>query len=245
MELLEKNHEYISDGTYLAFRYFMEHIVPEFLNIGLEQKTKEVFIPINNKQDGVYIGKHYLGKICYSEFISYIYGLSSYKGFRLPDPRNVINSFNVPFDLRQLIEDYYMELQKEEYPLFSKKEENNLSYSLQELTDAACHNFEENILKDIIANALNDKYEVIDILDVDGTTVMSRTLYLNIEIVNDNLVLGGFNLGRVDIGAFLNYLSTLPFYIGKDDRYFLTSGEYKIIFDLYSLISYYNQNFSR
>lgn len=57
MELLEKNHEYISDGTYLAFRYFMEYIVPEFLNIGLEQKTKDVFIPINNKEDGVYIGK--------------------------------------------------------------------------------------------------------------------------------------------------------------------------------------------
>lgn len=125
------------------------------------------------------------------------------------------------------------------------KEENNLSYSLQELTEAACHNFEENILKDIITNALNDEYEVIDILDVDGTTVISRTLYLNIEIVNDNLILGGFNLGRVDVGAFLSYLRSLPSYIGIDDNYCLTSGEYKIVFDLYSLISYYNQNFSR
>ena len=100
-------------------------------------------------------------------------------------------------------------------------------------------------MKDIITNALNDEYEVIDILDVDGTTVISRTLYLNIEIVNDNLILGGFNLGRVDVGAFLSYLRSLPSYIGIDDNYCLTSGEYKIIFDLYSLISYYNQNFSR
>lgn len=246
MELLEKNHEWISDGTYLAFKQFIEFIVPEYFDRGLKQNLKTLYIPISNREDGVYVGNHYLGKIFYPEFITYIYHLPSYKGFKLPNPANVINDFLVPFDFWQLINDYFEELQREDYPIYNQNNRVIEDYNLQELTDLAWVNFEKNILKDVITNSFAGLYDMMEILDVDGTTVISRTVNLNIEIVNDNLVLAGFNIGRVDIERFLNYLTNLPCYIGKSVNDSLINGEVKFTFDLEGLVNYYySKNFSR
>lgn len=245
MELLEKNYEWISDGTYLAFKQFIEFILPEYFVMGLKQNLKVLYIPISNREDGVYVGNHYLGKIFYPEFISYIYSLPSYKGFKLPNPANVINDFSIPFDFGQLIIDYFEELQSEEYPIYNQ-DKSIQDYNLQELTDLACVNFEKNILRDIITNSFAGKYEMMEVLDADGITVISRTVNLNLEIVNDNLVFAGFNMGRVDIERFLNYLISLPCYIGKRVNDSLINAEVKFTFDLEGLINYYySQNFSR
>ena len=120
MELLEKNHELISDGTYLAFLDFMANILPFYLEEAVKKTTKITYIPITEKEDGVYIGEYYLGKIYYSEFISYIFGLRSFKGFKMLDTRNVSKDFLMPFDLDELTQDYHRFEQMEEYLTFSQ-----------------------------------------------------------------------------------------------------------------------------
>ena len=63
---------WVSDGTYLAFKYFMENIVPEYMEKGLINEEKTIYVFIYNQEDGVTIGSHKLGQIEFSDFMRYI-----------------------------------------------------------------------------------------------------------------------------------------------------------------------------
>lgn len=235
MELLEKNHELISDGTYLAFLDFMINILPFYLENALSKSAKMTYIPIAEKEDGVYIGEHYLGKIYYSEFISYIFGLRSFKGFKMLDPRNVSKVFLMPFDLNELSSDYYRFVQMEEYfvPTQSLKCINDKQdCSLAELTEAAKENFVKVALKEIIEAAYNGKYNVTRVLDASGVNTITEILYLSLEIRNDELFIGEYNVGKVDVKDFIDFLTKLPCCYGKTDN----PEEYELSFDLNGLI---------
>lgn len=237
MELLEKNHELISDGTYLAFLDFMANILPFYLEEALSKGGKMTYIPIAEKEDGVYIGKHYLGKIYYSEFISYIFGLRSFKGFKMLDPRNVSKVFLMPFDLDELSSDYYRFVQMEEYLTFSqtqtlKCESDKQECSLVELTEVAKENFIKVALKEIIEAAYNGKYNVTRVLDASGVNTITEILYLSLEIRNDELFIGEYNVGKVDVKDFIDFLTKLPCCYGKTDN----PEEYELSFDLKGLI---------
>ena len=237
MELLEKNHELISDGTYLAFLDFMANILPFYLEEALSKGGKMTYIPIAEKEDGVYIGKHYLGKIYYSEFISYIFGLKSFKGFKMLDPRNVSKVFLMPFDLDELSSDYYRFVQMEEYLTFSqtqtlKCESDKQECSLVELTEVAKENSIKVALKEIIEAAYNGKYNVTRVLDASGVNTITEILYLSLEIRNDELFIGEYNVGKVDVKDFIDFLTKLPCCYGKTDN----PEEYELSFDLKGLI---------
>ena len=235
MELLEKNHELISDGTYLAFLDFMANILPFYLEEAVKKTTKITYIPITEKKDGVYIGEHYLGKIYYSEFISYIFGLRSFKGFKMLDTRNVSKDFLMPFDLDELTKDYHRFEQMEEYLTFSqtlKSEIDKQDCSLAELTEVAKENFIKAALKEIIEAAYNGKYNVTRVLDGSGVNTVTEILYLSLEMRNDELFIGEYNVGKVDVNDFITFLINLPCCYGKTDN----PEEYELSFDLRGLI---------
>lgn len=236
MELLEKNHEFISDATYQSFIDFMKNIVPEYLEAGLEKRIKTIYIPISNKEDGVYIGAYNLGKIYYVEFISYIFGLLSFIGLKTILPSKVMDNFLMPFNLKELINDYYRFLQMEDYLNYKENFDNN---SLMGLTELAIESFKTNILESIITDAFQGKYRVEDIIDTDGVTVLKKTLYLPLEIKNEDLMVGEYNLGKVNVKAVLKYLTSLPgFYHENFDKSNLDS-DYLLVYDFKSLIDYY------
>ena len=235
MELLEKNHELISDGTYLAFLDFMANILPFYLEEALSKGGKMTYIPIAEKEDGVYIGKHYLGKIYYSEFISYIFGLRSFKGFKMLDPRNVSKVFLMPFDLDELSSDYYRFVQMEEYLTFTeslKNENDKQDCGLAELTEVAKENFKKIALKEIIEEAYKGKYSVTRILDAGGVNAITEILYLSLELRNEDLFVGEYNVGKVDVNDFIAFLTNLPCCYGKTDN----PEEYELTFNLKGLI---------
>lgn len=235
MELLEKNHELISDGTYLAFLDFMANILPFYLEEAVKKTTKITYIPITEKEDGVYIGEYYLGKIYYSEFISYIFGLRSFKGFKMLDTRNVSKDFLMPFDLDELTQDYHRFEQMEEYLTFSqtlKSEIDKQDCSLAELTEVAKENFIKAALKEIIEAAYNGKYNVTRVLDGSGVNTVTEILYLSLEMRNDELFIGEYNVGKVDVNDFITFLINLPCCYGKTDN----PEEYELSFDLRGLI---------
>ena len=235
MELLEKNHELISDGTYLAFLDFMANILPFYLEVAVKKATKTTYIPITEKEDGVYIGEHYLGKIYYSEFISYIFGLRSFKGLKMLDPRTVSKNFLMPFDLDELIQDYYRFVQMEEYLTFTerlKNENDKQDCGLAELTEVAKENFKKIALKEIIEEAYKGKYSVTRILDAGGVNAITEILYLSLELRNEDLFVGEYNVGKVDVNDFIAFLTNLPCCYGKTDN----PEEYELTFNLKGLI---------
>lgn len=243
MELLEKNYEWASDGTYLAFKYFMNQIVPEYIYEGVHTNIKKVYIPICNKEDGVYIGNYNLGRIYYREFIGYIYGLLSYAGLKIVNPKDFPNETLMPFDLDLLYKDYVLELEADELiytkQVISGQSNDLMNITRDELTENAKDNFSKVILKDIISDAFQGKYKVDDVLDSDGVTCICKTLYLPLEIKNDELLVGGYNLGKINITEFLNFLTTLPGYYGNVVDKYNFDGDYLLSYDLKSLIKYY------
>lgn len=246
MYYLEKTNDWVSDGTYLAFRYFINVIVPEYIAMGIKSKSKVIYIPIKSLDIGVFVGTHSLGTINYQEFISYIYGLSSFKGFRHGVLKNVTCDYNAPFDLKTLIYDYYGELQSEEY--FSLKN-NSKQEAVKEKeiivnhTYLAYENFAKNILKEIIKEALEGKYQITEVLDSDNTSV-TKSFPVPLEIRHNNLFVGTHNLGEINITEFLEYLSSMAIFMGMKSN--SLDGTFEVTFGFKQLIrSNDNQTLAR
>jgi len=241
MYSLEENNAWLSDGTYLAFKDFMKNIMPEYIKKGIDSKAKEVYIPIKKEEDFVYIGNHNLGSINYHEFISYIYGLHSFNGLILDNINNISENFNIPFDLEQLMRDYYMELQEDEYYTFDNnpkelKEQRGVSY-----TYLVYERFISHTIIEILKEASEGKYEMVDVLDSDGITVLSRILNIPLEIKYDEFYIGEHDLGKINCLEFLNYLTSMPSYAGMiyDDL------NQKITFNVELLLRDYHNDFCR
>lgn len=247
MELLEKNHEWISDGTHLAFTYFMLNIVPKYIQMGINKGAKHnIYIPIGNKEDGVYVGNENLGRIYYHEFISYIFGLRSYMGLKIIDSRNFSNETYLPFDINLLIDDYVLECEALEYYTYDSNAHGCDNSNLEaELITKSIDHFNESVLRNIIEDAFADYYRVEDVLSADNSCVC-KTLYLPLEIRNDNIFVGKHNFGKINFKEFIDFLTNLPGYCGQSvDKYNL-DGDFFLCYDLRTLIGYYcSQNVVR
>ena len=220
MKSLEENNSWISDGTYLAFRYFMEKIVPEFIEDGIDRRLKKIYIPLSYTETGVYIKEHYLGKINYPEFMSYIYALNSCTAFKLPVINNNFREFSLPFDLKKLI------LQKEDYNIYETGG-SDVAISIFE-------SFKNTILIDIIKNTVEGSYPIDEILDQDGVTPVSRIIHLSLDVRNNELFICGRSLGKVDIRGFVQFLTSLECYCGQ----YNSDEHFELAFDLDGLINF-------
>lgn len=234
MKSLEENNSWASDGTYLAFRHFMAKIVPEFIEDGIDKKLKKIYIPICSTEAGCFVGENYLGKINYSEFMSYIYALNSFAGFRLPTFTNYLRDFSLPFDLKKLITEYYEDLQKEDYNIISDQ---------NELVMLAFESFKNEILRDIFKDIVEGKYPVNEILDQDGVTLVSRIINLSLSVNNNELFINGKRFGKVNISEFIQFLISLECCCGQ----YSNNDSFELAFDLNGLFNYCycNNNYSR
>lgn len=228
---------WVSDGTYLAFKYFMENIVPEYMEKGLINEEKTIYVFIYNQEDGVTIGSHKLGQIEFSDFMRYISRLRSFKGFSNSAFYNIQGEFIAPFDFELLTYDYYEYLQKEEYRLFDRTLKGNNYYvdsrnlTKEELTNQAFDNFKSVIVGNILARENINKYQQDDILDKDNAIILSR-LYLPLEINKDDLFIGEYNLGKINYLLFLERLTEMPAYLGTR----ALPDSFEVVFDLNQLI---------
>lgn len=228
---------WVSDGTYLAFKYFMENIVPEYMEKGLINEEKTIYVFIYNQEDGVTIGSHKLGQIEFSDFMRYISRLRSFKGFSNSAFYNIQGEFIAPFDFELLTYDYYEYLQKEEYRLFDRPLKGNNYYvdsrnlTKEELTNQAFDNFKSVIVGNILARENINKYQQDDILDKDNAIILSR-LYLPLEINKDDLFIGEYNLGKINYLLFLERLTEMPAYLGTR----ALPDSFEVVFDLNQLI---------
>lgn len=242
MELMEKNHEWISDGTYLAFNYFMLKIVPEVLKANYKSKLQKIYIPISDTEYGVIVNGYNLGRIYYHEFLSYVYSLPSYAGFRFKDPRYAKKEFLMPFDHKKLCEDCDATILCEDYPIYnSERTDANQSLGVSESFASFT-----NAIPDILKSAYEGKYKIDTVLDLNGIPV-HKVVYLSLIIKNDNLFIGGYNLGKINTYEFLKYLSSLPWCYGKCNTSGYEDEDYEMAFNLQGLYNYYcqSQNLSR
>ena len=79
--------------------------------------------------------------------------------------------------------------------------------------------------------AYNGKYNVTRVLDASGVNTITEILYLSLEIRNDELFIGEYNVGKVDVKDFIDFLTKLPCCYGKTDN-----PEDELSFDLKGLI---------